>query len=218
MDERALNNTLAISGMEVCKGRTGVLPVELNNTESITAFQFEVTLPDGIALSKCQLTGRKGNDHTTSFKKMENGHYQVTGISLSKETFSGTEGTLVNLTIGVGDAVAAGNYTVGIGEIELTTADTKAIHPADVSATLAVSDVKLGDANGDGKISITDAVAIVSHILGSDPEGFAVAAADVNGDGKVSITDAVAVVDMILNGEASAKKRDFEAEDVLDPQ
>ncbi|MDE5998716.1 MAG: dockerin type I repeat-containing protein, partial [Bacteroidaceae bacterium] len=108
------------------------------------------------------------------------------------------------------------DYPVLIKNIELTTSDTQAINPDDVCATLTVSDVKIADANGDGKVSITDAVAIVGHILGESMEGFAAAAADVNRDGKISITDAVAVVDMILDGSASAKTRDTKA--WLDPQ
>ena len=59
-------------------------------------------------------------------------------------------------------------------------------------------DVMPGDANGDGVVTISDAVAIVNYILGKEmPAGFNEAAADMNGDGKVTITDAVRVVNMI---------------------
>ena len=55
-----------------------------------------------------------------------------------------------------------------------------------------------GDANGDGMVTISDAVAIVNYILGKPlPAGFNEAAADMNGDGKVTITDAVMLVNMI---------------------
>jgi len=57
-----------------------------------------------------------------------------------------------------------------------------------------------GDANGDGKVNITDAVAVVDYILGNPPAGFNETAADVNKDGKVNITDAVGIVDIILSG------------------
>ena len=55
-----------------------------------------------------------------------------------------------------------------------------------------------GDANGDGVVNITDAVAIVSYILGNAPQGFNKDAADVNGDGNITITDAVGVVNITL--------------------
>lgn len=56
-----------------------------------------------------------------------------------------------------------------------------------------------GDVNGDGNISITDAVAIVNYVLGNPPAGFIAAVADVNGDGKIDISDAVKVVNIVLN-------------------
>lgn len=212
------NNELSIANAEVSKGGSVVLPVELSNTQSITATQFEVSLPTGVTISKCLLTDRKGDDHTASYKKLANGNYQVTVISLSKEVFSGTSGALLNLTLDVDDEMVAGDYPVGLTNIELTTAETQAINPADVSATLTISDVKVADADGNGKVTITDAVAIVSHILGDDINGFVAAAADVNGDGRITITDAVAVVDMILSGNASAKVRRDMEDNTLDPQ
>ena len=63
----------------------------------------------------------------------------------------------------------------------------------------AVTVALKGDANGDGRVSITDAVAVVDYILGNPPVGFNVEAADVSGDGNINITDAVGIVDIILN-------------------
>ena len=214
----ASDNYLTITDTEVCKGRQITLPVNMNNTESITALQFEVSLPEGVAISKCQLTERKGEDHTVSYKKLPNGNYQVTAISLSKANFGGTAGALLNLTLDVDEGVTADDYTIGLTNIELTTVNTQAVNPADVSATLTVSDVKIADVDGNGKVSITDAVAIVSYILGDGMDGFVAAAADVDGNGKITITDAVAVVDVILSGSASAKMRVEMDEEMLDPQ
>lgn len=211
-------NYLEVANTEIHKGGSFVLPINLNNTESITALQFEMALPAGITISKCQLTDRKGDDHTASYRKLANGNYQVTVISLSKAVFSGTEGAVVNLIMNVDENIAVGDYPINITNIELTTAATLAVNPADVTATLTVSNVKIGDVDGNGKVSITDAVAIVSHILGEDIDGFVAAAADVDGNGKITITDAVAVVDMILSGTASAKLRVDVEEEMLDPQ
>ena len=63
---------------------------------------------------------------------------------------------------------------------------------------------KLGDANGDGNVTITDAVAIVNYILNNGSSGFNFDAADVNGDKAITITDAVGVVNIILQGGSSA--------------
>ncbi len=55
-----------------------------------------------------------------------------------------------------------------------------------------------GDTNGDGKISVNDAVTVVSHTLGTLVTGAYLKAADTNGDGKISVNDAVVIVSHTL--------------------
>lgn len=68
--------------------------------------------------------------------------------------------------------------------------------------------LRIGDANADGKVTITDAVGIVNKILGNPSTGFVDRAADVNRDTHITITDAVGVVNIILNSGSSAPKMD----------
>ena len=79
-----------------------------------------------------------------------------------------------------------------------------------------------GDANGDGKVTITDAVGIVNKILGNPSTQFHEPAADVNHDHEITITDAVGVVNIILNdiGEALAPAMETpqEQEPVVEPE
>ena len=199
------NNVLHIYNMEANRQGTIILPIELANEDAITAFQFELVLPDGVTIEDAVLTLRKSNQ-TLSYSKLGNGNYQLVAFSSDSRAFSGNSGELVNVQLKVGDTVAAGDYTIEVKNIELTTTDEKACNPADCFATLTVSDVQLGDANGDGKISITDAVAVVNKLLGRPSSNFREEAADVNGDGKISITDAVAIVNIVL-GKRSANAR-----------
>ncbi len=64
--------------------------------------------------------------------------------------------------------------------------------------TLITEGAMPGDVNGDGKVTITDAVAIISYIRGENPQGFIVSAADINGDEQITLVDAVMVIDSIL--------------------
>ena len=63
---------------------------------------------------------------------------------------------------------------------------------------------RFADTNTDGNVSITDAIALLKHIVDKDPEGFSLLGADVNGDGKFTITDAIAILKLILNEDGSA--------------
>ena len=69
---------------------------------------------------------------------------------------------------------------------------------------------KTGDANGDGEVTINDAVGIVNNVLGNPSTNFNEPAADINQDGKITVADAVGVVNAIMNsGGASAPKMDM---------
>lgn len=56
-----------------------------------------------------------------------------------------------------------------------------------------------GDANEDGSVDVTDAVAVINAYLNNDTSGINVSLSDVNGDGVIDITDAVAIINLYLN-------------------
>ena len=59
--------------------------------------------------------------------------------------------------------------------------------------------IVVGDANGDGKITITDVVAMQSHVVGKKSlEDVYALAVDLNGDGKVTVTDVVKVARIVV--------------------
>ncbi len=53
-----------------------------------------------------------------------------------------------------------------------------------------------GDVNGDGKVDITDIVAVINTIAGDTKYR---ATADVNGDKSINITDVVTIISIIAN-------------------
>lgn len=201
-------NVLKVNSKEVCLGRIAILPVEMLNKGEITAFEFELYLPDGITLEDCELTSRQQSDHKCSFTKQADGKYKVAAYSGSSKAFSGSEGALINLMLEVSKDLEVGDYTISVKNIELTLTDSSPVIPADISATLTAKKIKAGDANGDGKVSISDVVAIVNHIIGKTPANFVAAAADVNGDGNINVFDVTKAVNMVLGIYEEAKMRD----------
>ena len=194
----------------------------MTNEESIAGFQFEVSLPEGVTMTDCELSARKAADHQVQFTPLSNGNYQVIAYSGSNQLFSGTEGTLVSLLLSTEKELGNGIYEMSISNIDLSTPAGTSLLPADIIAMLTVSDVKIGDANGDGRISIADVVTVVNAILGNAGPGYVAEASDVNGDGRTSIADVVSIVNKILSGETTAKARMKEVvqsrADLLDPQ
>ncbi len=64
--------------------------------------------------------------------------------------------------------------------------------------------VEKGDANGDGELTIDDAVAVANSIIGQTPDIFNSTAADVNNDGEVTIADVTAIINNVIFADAKA--------------
>ena len=226
VDETAIYNTLAISDAEGLIGNSTVLPISMSNTKNIKGFQFDLRLPAGVTVATdaygdfmMPLTNRAHSSHSVSARLLANGDYRVVVSSMSAKNFSGTEGAIMNVTLNVADDVKEGTYEVNLFSIVLNTADNVSITPADVTATLTVSDIEPGDASGDGKVNVTDVGMVIDHILDNTPENFIEAAADLNHDGHVNVTDVGLIIDIILSDPASAKKRgEGNKVDMLAPQ
>ena len=61
-----------------------------------------------------------------------------------------------------------------------------------------LNQVLQGDVNMDGNLDISDVVAIVNYILGSEPSVFNSTAADLNKDSNIDISDVVRLVNLVL--------------------
>ena len=64
-----------------------------------------------------------------------------------------------------------------------------------------IQTLNTGDANGDGSVDVTDAVAVINAYLSGNNASINVGVADVNHDGVIDITDAVAIINLYLNSQ-----------------
>jgi hypothetical protein len=63
-------------------------------------------------------------------------------------------------------------------------------------------DIIPGDANSDGKVSVSDVVYLISYLFKGGAEPFPPCKADVNDDGKVSVADVVYLINYLFKGGA----------------
>ena len=135
---------------------------------------------------------------------MSEGLYRFIVVSLSGKAITQGEGDVMTITLQADNDIAVGEYNVTMKEIELTVKNGitySQVYPRDNTARLTVTDLMPGDVNGDGKVSVTDVISIISYILEEEPVQFIKSAADLNSDDKVSVTDAIGVIDIILNNK-----------------
>ena len=219
------NQLTMTTDMKLANGGRVWVPIGMKNEKTIVSLQFELELPDGISVAtdsqgnyQARMTGR-ANGHTVSVSKLINGNYQFVIMAIPTAPLSGNEGAVMEVLLTASKTIAANTYELWLKNIEFTAQDgnsLNAVKPADFKSEMTVITVTLGDVNGDGYITVTDATAVVSHILQETPVEFIEQAADVNHDGKISVTDAAAIVRIILDGGQQGAKHS--SSDWLDPQ
>lgn len=195
-------------------GKTIEYPIYMANSAEARDMTFQLTFPAELMPRLDEVTlSDKAVGYTTSATAQSETVYV---FSMIGGTLEAATTKLLTFYVDIPEDMPTGSsFQVKINQISVTEPDGTSVTARTRNGRMGV--YELGDANGDGKVSITDAVAIVSHIIGDDIDGFIPEVSDVKEDSNITITDAVAIVDMILNGTASAKER-IDVEDALDPQ
>lgn len=214
-DISAFDNVIYIQNQEVRADGQFVIPVRMNNTAAITAFQFTLTLPEGITIARNDKGKNlialdedcKADSHTISSNVLPDGSVTVACLSLESEPFYGNDGVVVNITVDIPADMADGDYAVILKNIEMTSPNNAKYNVDRVKSTMSVISVLPGDVNGDGSITISDAVGIVNFVIMTNTAGLNEKAADANGDGSVSITDAVFVVNEVIHSGFAPARR-----------
>lgn len=201
------SSRLTVTSSTICKGGKIKFPVSMENEEEITAFQFDVEIPQGVTMTDVQLGERSSDSHTVDFNKQADGSYRVIVVSLQKAPFSGNEGELVSLMLSADNDIEGGDYNIGVNNIVLTTTSKEKIYPDDVNSVLTVLNIRPGDADGDGSVDVADVVTMIDYILDSSTSDIIFSAADMNTDGEIDIFDVMIAINIILNRDNSARSR-----------
>lgn len=194
------------------KGTEWTMHVLLNNDENYVAFQMDITLPTGMTVESVKaLTSRlaQGSNVTIGDESTEtpfvvdyntidetNNVVRVVAYNLGNNAISGTKGEhIIKLALKSSEEIAYNTVTASCSNI-------KFVKVSDLSAaTLAydsTTDMLLGDANIDGRVSVTDFTVVANKILGNTPATYSELAADVNVDERNTVTDLTGIANIIL--------------------
>ena len=191
------------------------IPVLMKNAKPFTAFQCDITLPEGLTLHKTMneddeevfdiaYGSRAKSTHSLMANQLTNGNIRVAGYSSSNADYRDSEDMFFTLTVDVTDD-ASGDLPIKLSNVILTSATDGDTECPDTEAVLTIIPGQPGDVNGDGKLTMGDVVKLVNNILEVSQTGFNADLADVNEDGKVTMGDVVIVLNMILSGEYPTK-------------
>jgi hypothetical protein len=206
------DDRITVAEVGATKGQQAAFGIDLENkTTDLTAYQFDLTLPDGFSLSVndkgkflVTKTSRYEDDsQTLNISKLEGNTYRFVCFSMSNEIITGTSGAILNAALTIGESVNEGSYEATISNIVVTKTDGTQLKLSDAKFNIVLTNVIKGDANGDGEVNVSDIVEIVNYIMGRPSANFVQAAADVNGDGEINVTDIVKVVSIIMDTNSS---------------
>lgn len=192
------SSSLYVAETTVLCGSQETLPVVFESEVAYGGLQCELTLPEGITLSKVTKTERLTDDFILQKNQTGDNTYQILLYNTSRLSFAGNDGALFTLTVDVDDEMAVGDYTLMLKDIVVSTIDEQQEDLPNFSGTIHVEDYMIGDANRDNRVNVTDIMAIANYILQIPGSNFNKKAADLNGDNRVNVTDIMGVANIIL--------------------
>ena len=211
-----VNNFFKVEDLAVRPGSIFTLPVELENADAITGFQCNIYLPEGVEFVMVDdeydvmLSSRATSSHTLSAALQSDGSLLILVYSLSSKAFKENSGELFSVSLKAADDFE-GTRQITVSKIKVATQDAKEYALPDVSANIEEQSYIMGDANGDGSVSVGDIVLTANYILGTQSPAFVFAAADMSCDGQISIGDIVAISNVILSGSLTSLSSDLES-------
>ena len=124
-DEPTQKMNAPVNGDNMMSGEmdnnTHSVAISLNNDQDYTAFQLDLTLPDGMTASDFTLTER-ANDLCLNVKDRGNGKIRLMGYALDLKTIKGSEGDLLTFNV-------AGEGAILVDGIQLVTPEGLTTRP-----------------------------------------------------------------------------------------
>jgi len=128
-------NTVTVNNVELKKGSSVLVSVELANELAFTAFQVDLKLPEGFdvatminedeeeVLDVTLNASRKKSTHQVAPNVLDDGTIRIAAYSSTNATFKGTSGEIVSFRIVATDEVAVGDYTATLSKMLFSTSD-----------------------------------------------------------------------------------------------
>ena len=203
-DISTLDNVIYINPLSAKPGEELTLSVNMKNAVPMEGFSFDLTLPEGMSFvvdedgfpEVSRGLKRTSDRKTSTFEAaiQPNGNLRVLLASTNGSTFSGNDGEVVLVKVKVDENMPNGNYPLILTEIAMSDSDAQSYNLEYVKSSINISSGLKGDVNLDGKVDISDIVAVINTIAGDNTYR---STANVNDDGNVDISDIVAIINII---------------------
>lgn len=203
----AAGNRFYLTDFVIAPGETMQVAMILENDESFTAFQTDLLLPEGLSVVEddgdflFDLTKRNASDQTIISKMRDDGALRMVSFCMSVKPYSGNSGALVVINLTASEDFAA-LANIRLKNSFFTTVEgVEFVLPRESCEVQLVSQQIKGDADGDGKVNISDVTFMIDYLLMGCQTSFHTENADIDGNGIVNISDVTDLIDSLLSGQ-----------------
>lgn len=194
--------TLTVKPAVKAGQKDGKITIALDNAKDFTAFQMELTLPEGLSITSMEIDSQVDFNHHVAYNPavgvIKVAAYSFDGASSGNEAFK-ANGDFLIINVEAADDYAGGDVVIDEESIIFVTyGDLEAVTDFTIVNEQG-EEVLMGDVNGDGDIDTQDALLIIDKWIGVDNENFNESVADLNGDGDIDTQDALIVIDIWIN-------------------
>lgn len=132
-------NYLKVKPQRIMQGETKELSIEIDNEEAVVAFQFDLTIPQGLHpdLNNISLSDRK-TDHLISSILLNNNTLRVICYSPGQKSIQGKSGTMVIIPLQCESEIASGNYEMQFANSVLSNQNAENILYSSVNGTIFI--------------------------------------------------------------------------------
>ena len=194
--------SVVIEDFTITCGESMTVTLDLNNSQlDLTAFEFILTLPEGLTLDaeNCKLTNRYQGRLVVG--KPEENVYKLCGFSGNLDVITGKSGALIELPVTASTTFRGGTATLTEGYLISTNRQRYDVVDSETEVSFHLMPGQLlGDVNNDDIVNVTDVMLTVNYVVGQTPAGFVEANADMNADGTITVTDVIAIVNIAVSG------------------
>lgn len=130
-----------LTGFTAWQGESDTLAVTINNAIDVTAFQVDLSLPEGIVFDKVVLNAdRAAADHIISSTQQTDGTIRLGCWSPTNSTFTGEAGPMVYVLVTVSEKMLSGMYEAFLTTGIITRAGGRTITPKEAKARMYIGD------------------------------------------------------------------------------
>lgn len=204
----ARKSTINIADVRITSGFLADVVISLNNGKNeYNAFQFDITLPEGVDLVKENrqyvywLTNRysKGGC-SVLINELEEHTYRIALYSLNNVTITGKEGPILILRLKASDEAGDNELEGMMDNIVFNGEGNTSDYLDPVAFDIVTNSFPMGDVDHSGTVTIADVVSLVNYIIGITPSPFYLENADMNADRVTNISDVMSIVGVVIQG------------------